>query len=142
MKKALVLATALFSTTLFTGALLAHDSASAIHPKLGNSVTNKTNDLISISEALPITSEVTPAIYNNIELLPGKADNAYYLIEGLSNGQERFAILNAKTGQNATQHLVQPQSPPSARPLQPLKAALLAECSKPHPLLLGRQLTI
>lgn len=110
MKKALVLATALFSTPLFSGALLAHDSNVTIHPKHTSITIQQTEKLISIGEALRIAAEVEPATYNNIELLPGKADNVYYLIEGLSNGQERFVILDAKTGQNTTQRLTQPQN--------------------------------
>jgi len=110
MKKALVLATALFSTTLFSGSLLAHDGNATIHPKHTDIVVEQSEQLLSISDALRIASETTPATYNNIELLPGKADNIYYLIEGLDNGQERFVILNAKTGQDVTLRLTQPQS--------------------------------
>ncbi|WP_370277711.1 PepSY domain-containing protein [Pontibacterium sp.] len=110
MKKALVLATALFSTTLFSGPLLAHDSNSTAHPKHTDIVVEQSEQLLSISEALRIASEIAPATYNNIELLPGKADHVYYLIEGLDNGQERFVILNAKTGTDVTQRLTQPQS--------------------------------
>lgn len=109
MKKALVLATALFSTTLISSTLLAHDNNATAHSKHTNVATQQSEQLISINEALRIATEVEPATYNNIELLPGKAENVYYLIEGLNNGQERFVLLDAKTGQNVTQRLTQPQ---------------------------------